>query len=144
MNILLQKCLPSYMFYLIFIISFWRCSSFPTLLPYCCIYALVNWVSIGSGNGFSHLQRQAITWTNTDVLSVWTLMDLTVCYPRKAVKLNHSLTGPSETNFSGILIEIQNIWFHKCIWKCRLQNGGHFVQGLMSWPCVGSRIFHAN
>ena len=28
--------------------------------------------------------------------------------------------------------------FHwKCIWKCRLQSGGHFVQGEMSWIIVG-------
>ena len=35
--------------------------------PLCRIYASVNWVIIGSGNGLSHVRRQVITWTNTDV-----------------------------------------------------------------------------
>ena len=34
------------------------------------IYASVNWVSIGSGNGLSAVQCQAITWTNADLLSM--------------------------------------------------------------------------
>ena len=29
-------------------------------------------------------------------------------------------------------IVIQNFLFLKCIWKCRLRNGGHFVQAVMS------------
>ena len=32
--------------------------------PYWRIYVPVNWVSIGSGNGLSPIQRQAIIWTN--------------------------------------------------------------------------------
>ena len=30
----------------------------------------MNWVSIGSGNGFSPVWRQAITWTNAGILSI--------------------------------------------------------------------------
>ena len=39
---------------------------FPSLF----IYASVNWVSIGSGNGLSPVRRQAITGTNADILSI--------------------------------------------------------------------------
>ena len=34
------------------------------------MHALVNWVSIGSGNGLSPIQRQAITWTNGGLLLI--------------------------------------------------------------------------
>ena len=34
---------------------------------------ILNWVSIGSGNGLSPFWRQAITWTNVDLWSVETL-----------------------------------------------------------------------
>ena len=34
------------------------------------IYALVNYVSIGSGNGVWPVRRQAITWTNVALLSI--------------------------------------------------------------------------
>ena len=37
--------------------------------------------------------------------------------------------GPLRTNFSEILIKIQNFHSRKCFWKYRLRNGGHFVQG---------------
>ena len=33
------------------------------------VYASVNWVSIGSNNGLSPGRRQAIIWTNADILS---------------------------------------------------------------------------
>ena len=52
------------------------------------------WVSIGSGNqvmGLLLVRRQAITWTNADLLSI----------------------GPLGTNFSEILIEIQNFSHRK-------------------------------
>ena len=32
------------------------------------MYALVDWVTIGSGNGLSPVQRQAITWINDDLM----------------------------------------------------------------------------
>ena len=40
--------------------------------PQWSIYGSVNWVSIGSGNGWVPVQHQAITQTNTDLLH-WTL-----------------------------------------------------------------------
>ena len=55
----------------------------------CHIYALVNWVSIGSDNGLSPVLHQAITWTNADLLSI----------------------GPLGIKFSEIQIEIQNFSF---------------------------------
>ena len=38
--------------------------------PSCRIYASVNWVSIGSDNSFSPVRRQAITWTNADLMQL--------------------------------------------------------------------------
>ena len=64
---------------------------------------------IGSDNGLSPDRRQAIIWTNAGLL----------------------LIGPSGTNFSEILIEILTFSFRKCVWKWRLQNGGHFVSASM-------------
>ena len=57
----------------------------------CRIYASLNWVSIGSGNGLSPARRQAIAWTNAHLLSI----------------------GPLGTNFSEILIKIWNFSFTK-------------------------------
>ena len=51
----------------------------------------VNWESIGSDNGLSPIQRQAIIWTNAWLLSI----------------------GPLGTNFSEIWIKIQNFTFKK-------------------------------
>ena len=34
------------------------------------IYAFVNWISIGSGNGLSPIRHQAITWTHAHLLSI--------------------------------------------------------------------------
>ena len=59
-------------------------------------------VDIGSGNGLLPVWRQAMTWTDDDLLSI----------------------GPPEPNLSEIWIELQNL--RKCIWK--LRNGSHFVQ----------------
>ena len=64
---------------------------------------------IGSDSGFSPDRRQAIIWTNAGLL----------------------LIGPLGTNFSEILIEIITFSFKKCVWKCRLRNGGHFVSASM-------------
>ena len=63
------------------------------------VYAPVNWVIIGSGNGSAPVWHQAITWTNADLLPI----------------------GPLGTNFIDIWIKIQNLLSRKCIWKCRLQ-----------------------
>ena len=65
-----------------------RYDNFHLLISSCwCIYAPLNWVSIGSGNGLSPVWCQAITWTNADFLS----------------------TGPLGTNFSEIQIKMQNL-----------------------------------
>ena len=63
---------------------------------------------IGSDNGLSPGRCQTILWTN-GVLLIRT----------------------SVTNFSEPSAKF--IYFHsiKCIWKCRLQNGGHFVSASM-------------
>ena len=71
-------------------------------------------VSIDSDNGLSPDQRRAIIWTNAGIL----------------------LIGPLGMKFIEMLIEIDAFSFKKCIWKCRLRNGGHFVQGVgvgMGW-----------
>ena len=52
------------------------------------IHASLNWVIIGSNNGLSPVQRQAIIWTNAGIL----------------------LIGPLDTNFSEILIVIQTLF----------------------------------
>ena len=41
-----------------------------TISPECFIYALVNLICIGSGNGLTPVRRQAITWTNAGLLSI--------------------------------------------------------------------------
>ena len=60
---------------------------------------------IGSDNGLSPDRRQAIICANAGIL----------------------LIGPLGTNFSEILIEILTFSLKKCVWKCRLRNGGHFI-----------------
>ena len=59
--------------------------------PYCRIYASVNRVNIGSDNGLSLIRRQAIVETNPGLLSI----------------------GLLGTNFSEIVIKIQNVSFTK-------------------------------
>ena len=51
------------------------------------MYASVNGVSIDSGNGFSPVRCQTITWTSADLKSI----------------------GPLGTNFSEIVIEMQTL-----------------------------------
>ena len=63
---------------------------------------------IGSDNGLSPGRRQAIIWTNAEIM----------------------LIRPLE-NFSEIWIGIQTFSFKKCTWKCRLRNGVHFVSASM-------------
>ena len=65
-----------------------------------------------------HWLSQAITWTNADLLPI----------------------GPLETKLSEIEIKIQNFFFHEnACKKCRLGNGGHFIQGEMRW--IGLQIY---
>ena len=61
------------------------------IFPRCRMYAWVNQVSIGSDNGLSPGGRQAIIWTNTGLLPI----------------------GPLGTNFSEILIKLQNFSYTK-------------------------------
>ena len=58
---------------------------------------------IGSDNGLSHGWHNAIIWTNAGILFIWHL----------------------GSNLSDILIEIHTFSFKKCIWKYRLEIGGH-------------------
>ena len=60
---------------------------------------------IGSDNGLSLGRRQAIIWSNAGIL----------------------LIRPLGLTFSEILSEIYSFSYKKYIWKCRLENGGHFV-----------------
>ena len=72
----------------------------------------VNTVTIiGSNNGLSPGWPQSIIWTNDGILPI----------------------GPLGTNYNEILIKIQKFQSEKCIWKCRLVNGGHFVSASMCW-----------
>ena len=64
---------------------------------------------IVSNNGLSPGWCQAIIWTNAGIL----------------------LIGPLGTNFYEILIKIYTFSLKKCIWKCHLENGGHFVSASM-------------
>ena len=76
------------------------------------MYALLNWAIIGSGNGLSSVRRQAITWTNDDLLSI-----------------RHT-----ETNFSDFfLMEIKTF----SLTKLHLIVPPAKVVAILSWPqCV--------
>ena len=58
-----------------------------------------NLTIIGSDKGLSPARHQTIIWTNAGIL----------------------LIGPLGTNFSEIVIEIQNFYWRIYMWKCRLQ-----------------------
>ena len=77
---------------------------------YCRIYASVNQVSIGSNNGLSPDQRQAIIWTNARI----------------------SLIGPLGTKFNEFRIKIQNFSFMKIHSKMSSEKWRPFVQDEMS------------
>ena len=72
------------------------------------IYALLNWVIIGSDNGLSPVRRQAIIWTNAGIL----------------------LIGPLGTNFSEILIGIQTFSLKKLHMKTSSAKWRQFCLGL--------------
>ena len=89
---------------------------FNPLFPVSVVLILTHWgqvthicvseqTIIGSDNDLSPGRRQAINWTNAGIL----------------------LIGSLETNFNEILIEIHIFLFKKIYFKCRLENGGHFV-----------------
>ena len=65
-------------------------------------------IIIGSDNGLAPDRRQAIISTTAGILLIW----------------------PLGTNFSEIFIAMQkcnHFCWRKCIWKCLLWNGDHFV-----------------
>ena len=70
--------------------------------------AIVSEILVNTGL-YNSLSRQAITRANTDILLItsWGIY------------------------FNEIWLEIQKLSFGKMMWKCRLQNGGHFVQALI-------------
>ena len=76
-----------------FINSFWTFMNTEHLnkSPPSAIYASVHWVGICSGNGLSPVRRQAITWTDAELLPF----------------------APIGTNFSEIWIEILTSWYQK-------------------------------
>ena len=79
--------------------------------PLSATYMPANWVIIASDNGLSPIWHQAIILTNTGLLSV----------------------GPQGTNFSAILIKIQNFSFTKMhLKKKHLEDGGYFAEGEMT------------
>ena len=74
------------------ILSYQNRYSLWLISPQCCIYASVNWVSTGSGNGLVlNRRRQVIAWTNDDLLPI----------------------GPLGTNLSENWIEILTFSFRK-------------------------------
>ena len=68
-----------------------------------------NHTNIDSDNDLSPGRQQAIILTNAEIL----------------------LIGHLGTKFSKILIEFYTFSFKKWIWKCRLENGSHFVSPSM-------------
>ena len=57
-----------------------------------CLYASLNWVTIGSADGLSPNWCQAITWTNDDLLSpehLWTKFGEILIKPRNIFKKTH-------------------------------------------------------
>ena len=80
-------------------------------VPHICVSKLTI---IGSDNGLSPGRRQAIIWTNAEILWI----------------------GPLGTSLNEILIEIHIFHSRKCVWKYRLRNGGHFVSASMCSPLI--------
>ena len=68
-------------------------------------------IGIGLDNGLVPARRQAIVWTNAGI----------------------PVIRPPGTNFSGLLFETHTFSFKNCIWKCPLENGGHFVWASMCY-----------
>ena len=102
---------------------------FKLISPECRIYASVNQVSLGSGNGLSPGRRQAITWTNAHVLSI----------------------RPSGIKFNENFIEIQSFSFMKMYLKmlsAKWRLGGNELNKVkwlqpVWWPLVHPNL-HTN
>ena len=84
------------------VLTTWNCGR----VTHICVGKLAN---IGSDNGLSPARRQAIIWTNDGIL----------------------LTGPLETNFSDILIEIHTFLFMKMHLKLSYVKWQPFVSASM-------------
>ena len=84
---------------------------------YICVSELT---SIGSDNGLSPGRRQAIIWTDAGILSIRTKEQTSVKFQSQ---FKHFIS-------------------RKCVWKCRLENVGHFVSVSMClepfpcWTCL--------
>ena len=66
---------------------------------------VVTYANIDIDNAMSPVWHQAIIWTNADLSSIWIL----------GMIVNE------------IFIKIPEFSLRKYIWKCHLQNGGHFI-----------------
>ena len=117
------------------ILQTWLVNSFIRLTHLPLVPQSVNWVSIGSGNGLSPVQRQAITWTNAGLLSI----------------------GPLGTNFSEIWIKTQKFSFMKmhlnlssAKWRPFCPGGDEFTIHTLRpewvwaglWGCLGRHHQH--
>ena len=80
-----------------------------------CIYASVNWVIIGSGNGLSPLRHEATTWLNAKIIVNWN----------------------PETKFTHILIEIETFPFKKMHLKMSSAKCWQFCLSLIKSPQSG-------
>ena len=90
------------------------------------MYASVNWVSIGSGNGLSPVRRQAITGTSARLLSI----------------------GPLGTEFTEIQIEILTFSFKKMRlkmssvkWQPFCPGGDELIQATATHVMIGFVYF---
>ena len=100
------------------------------------IHTLLSiWLLIHVGLKLTHWGR--VTHIGVSKLNLPSLVQIIACHMAgaKAIIWTNAgilLIGPMGTNFSEILIEIYTFSLKKCIWKCRLVNGGHFVLASMS------------
>ena len=82
-----------------------------------------NQTIIGSDNGLSHYGCQVIIWTIAGIL----------------------LIEPLGTNFCEILYQFKYFHSTKCIWRCRLRNGGHLSRPrCVNRPGAEIRMFWNN
>ena len=86
----------------------WMCASVNSLKPGDIMYVRVNWVITGSHNGLAPVRRQAIIWSDAELLSII----------------------PEGIYLNGIQFETQrSLQLRKYIWIYHLQHVDHF-----SWP----------
>ena len=93
-------------------------------------WALATYDFSGIGTELTHWGRVTHIWVSKVARtgsgnSVWPDRRQAIIRKCAGILLMRTL----ETNFSEVLSEIHAFSFKKCIWKCRLENGGHFVSG---------------